>query len=221
MKKLRKLVVCLLVLSINSSVFAHSGRTDANGGHWDRKTGTYHYHNGGSKSSSSTNKTSSYTTSSSSSKSTTSSASTKNTVIYDSLNLSNISTFINGYEIPTFSRSKNGGAYLLVEDLNNYGFDTDWNGATYTLTVIKNIEKSFNPLPISYYKKFGVGYKFLNVSNSNPVTVVLKNNINDVGYKPYSYNCNGYMAISIDEIKAFTTNWTWDTSSMTMRYVLE
>ena len=25
---------------------AHSGRTDANGGHWDRKTGTYHFHTG-------------------------------------------------------------------------------------------------------------------------------------------------------------------------------
>lgn len=27
-------------------VYAHSGRTDANGGHWDRSTGTYHYHTG-------------------------------------------------------------------------------------------------------------------------------------------------------------------------------
>lgn len=29
------------------SVYAHSGRTDANGGHYDRKTGKYHYHNSG------------------------------------------------------------------------------------------------------------------------------------------------------------------------------
>ena len=27
-------------------VYAHSGRTDVNGGHWDRSTGTYHYHTG-------------------------------------------------------------------------------------------------------------------------------------------------------------------------------
>ena len=29
------------------SAYTHSGRTDANGGHYNRKTGTYHYHNGG------------------------------------------------------------------------------------------------------------------------------------------------------------------------------
>ncbi len=28
------------------TVFSHSGRTDSNGGHWDRSTGTYHYHSG-------------------------------------------------------------------------------------------------------------------------------------------------------------------------------
>lgn len=29
------------------SAYTHSGRTDANGGHYNRKTGTYHYHNSG------------------------------------------------------------------------------------------------------------------------------------------------------------------------------
>ena len=38
----------LLIISLTCifKVFAHSGRTDANGGHWDRSTGTYHYHTG-------------------------------------------------------------------------------------------------------------------------------------------------------------------------------
>lgn len=31
--------------------FSHSGRTDASGGHYNRKTGEYHYHGGGRKSS--------------------------------------------------------------------------------------------------------------------------------------------------------------------------
>lgn len=43
----------ILVFMLSITAFAHSGRTDANGGHYDRKTGTYHYHNGGSSSSSS------------------------------------------------------------------------------------------------------------------------------------------------------------------------
>lgn len=29
------------------SAYTHSGRTDANGGHYNRKTGEYHYHNSG------------------------------------------------------------------------------------------------------------------------------------------------------------------------------
>lgn len=39
----------IIVLSIFSLVFsdtlAQSGCTDRHGGHWNRKTGTYHYHN--------------------------------------------------------------------------------------------------------------------------------------------------------------------------------
>lgn len=46
------LTVCVLVAFLPFSAFAHGGRTDANGGHWDRKTGTYHYHNGGHSASS-------------------------------------------------------------------------------------------------------------------------------------------------------------------------
>ena len=44
------------------SAYTHSGRTEANGGHYNRKTGEYHYHNSG---------TSSRSTSGSSSRSTT------------------------------------------------------------------------------------------------------------------------------------------------------
>ncbi len=36
----------VLCLSICGLAFAHSGRLDANGGHWDHSTGTYHYHTG-------------------------------------------------------------------------------------------------------------------------------------------------------------------------------
>jgi len=38
------LLAFLLLLSPN--VLAHSGKTDANGGHYDRSTGEYHYHHG-------------------------------------------------------------------------------------------------------------------------------------------------------------------------------
>ena len=43
----------LFSISAPLSVSAHPGRLDANGGHWNRSTGTYHYHNRSGSSSSS------------------------------------------------------------------------------------------------------------------------------------------------------------------------
>jgi Na+/melibiose symporter-like transporter len=48
MKKYLKLVVVLPLLLISIIAFAHPGRTDANGGHYNHSTGEYHYHNGNS-----------------------------------------------------------------------------------------------------------------------------------------------------------------------------
>lgn len=50
-KKCKKLCAISLFLSVllllfPASVFAHAGRTDANGGHFNSKTGDYHYHHG-------------------------------------------------------------------------------------------------------------------------------------------------------------------------------
>lgn len=44
MKKAFAVIFCLMLIITNAS--AHAGRTDANGGHWDRSTGEYHYHHG-------------------------------------------------------------------------------------------------------------------------------------------------------------------------------
>lgn len=40
-------LMLLLGILVATENFAHSGRTDSYGGHWDYSTGTYHYHNGG------------------------------------------------------------------------------------------------------------------------------------------------------------------------------
>ena len=44
------IIICLLIFSTNC-IFAHSGRTDSNGGHRDNQNksglGSYHYHCGG------------------------------------------------------------------------------------------------------------------------------------------------------------------------------
>ena len=47
--KLKKIIL-ILVLLISATVLGHSGRTDSNGGHKDKKNksglGPYHYHHG-------------------------------------------------------------------------------------------------------------------------------------------------------------------------------
>lgn len=46
MKKAIVLIAALLFAVLSVTCFAHSGRTDANGGHWDNSAGEYHYHHG-------------------------------------------------------------------------------------------------------------------------------------------------------------------------------
>ena len=40
-------LLSLLTIILSANLSAHSGRTDSNGGHYDRSTGLYHYHNRG------------------------------------------------------------------------------------------------------------------------------------------------------------------------------
>lgn len=49
MKKLSFLLLAfILSLSLAVVAFAHSGRTDSSGGHYNHSTGEYHYHHGNS-----------------------------------------------------------------------------------------------------------------------------------------------------------------------------
>ena len=45
-----KILLIVIMLGLTSHFdLAHPGRTDANGGHYNRKTGEYHYHSGPKK----------------------------------------------------------------------------------------------------------------------------------------------------------------------------
>ena len=46
MKKAFVLIVFFIVLISSVCVYAHKGRTDKYGGHYNRSSGTYHYHSG-------------------------------------------------------------------------------------------------------------------------------------------------------------------------------
>ena len=40
------LLIIFLIFNLTITAFAHSGRTDSSGGHYDSSTGSYHYHHG-------------------------------------------------------------------------------------------------------------------------------------------------------------------------------
>lgn len=42
----RILIIFLCIISFSSAIYAHKGRTDSYGGHYNRSEGTYHYHSG-------------------------------------------------------------------------------------------------------------------------------------------------------------------------------
>lgn len=73
------LLIALSIISIGINAYAHSGRTDSNGGHKDNKNksglGSYHYHCGGHPAHLHTNGVCPYSSNSSSSKNSTSSSS--------------------------------------------------------------------------------------------------------------------------------------------------
>ena len=48
MRKLCSFIFCIfLIISVSTLCYAHPGRTDKNGGHYNHSTGEYHYHNDG------------------------------------------------------------------------------------------------------------------------------------------------------------------------------
>ena len=46
MKHISVLLITILLLLLTVPAYAHPGKTDANGGHYNRSTGEYHYHHG-------------------------------------------------------------------------------------------------------------------------------------------------------------------------------
>jgi hypothetical protein len=43
----KSLLSIIFIFMLSYFSFGHSGRTDSSGGHYNRKTGEYHYHNSG------------------------------------------------------------------------------------------------------------------------------------------------------------------------------
>ena len=120
---------------------------------------------------------------------------------YDSIYFTDMKTFINGYEMPTFARIANPScAVIVAEDLRNYGFDITWDNETKTLFAKYNPEKEITPMALDYYKDKD-GKKAFSIYTKESVKVVIDDG-NAHYFLTNVYNLNGYIAISIDEFKA-------------------
>ena len=227
MKKLLKsitLVLTIITLSVSTTSFAHSGRTDGSGGHKDNKNksglGYYHYHCGGNPPHLHTNGIcpySSYSVSSTASSNGYTSATTYTPAPNPTINLSNIRTFINGCEIPTFEYS--GTIGIIAEDLVAYGFDVTWNGSSRSLKIVNNPDKTITPIPMDYYRSIGIGNKFCEATTSNISVFLNPQGTYTTYYPSKKYNANGYTFISVDDLSNYG-EFIWNGNAMTIDIIL-
>ncbi len=125
MKKAKLLAVITVLAMLNSTlVYGHSGRTDANGGHYNRSTGEYHYHNGGGSSSTSTSSSSTSTT-------------TKITTPAPTPKKINVS--VNGEQIifdtPPYADNNGRTMVPIAKVAEIFEATTSWDDSTSTVTI--------------------------------------------------------------------------------------
>lgn len=209
MKKVVSLFIVLgIICTMQILSFAHSGRTDSNGGHYNRKTGVYHYHNGGNSSSSKLTKSSSSSISIDNAYSVPYAYTYK--PIVPKIVATSVRTFINSFEIPTFEYSGYDRKIVVIaEDLQNYGFDVSWNPTLRTLKISKNSLKEFNAIPMDYYRKLKVGDKLYSINEFSINKVSILTPSNQIGNYTTSYDLNGYMAINVDDLSIYG-NFSWN-----------
>lgn len=108
-----------------------------------------------------------------------------------------IRTFIDGAEVPTFTHGTTGKTVILAEDLGNYGFDVCYDHNAKALTVSKNKNKTPTPIPMDYYrnKNGEAAYKII----ENTVSVTITDS--EQSFSPSAlYNVNGYIGFDALEL---------------------
>lgn len=116
---------------------------------------------------------------------------------YDSIYYTDMRTFINGTELPTFVY--NGitpHAVIIAEDLASCGFDTFYNAEDKTLTVHYNSDKPINPIAVDSYKNRSGEKAFSTV----PTGARIIFDLGGKSFEPHDIYCvDGYICLSVDE----------------------
>ncbi len=131
---------------------------------------------------------------------------------YNTIYFTNLRTFINGHEMPTFMYD--GGspkALIIAEDLKDYGFDVVYDQQSNMLTLTYNKDKPFSPIPMDYYRNKN-GVKAFTLGDKGTIKVILNDGRESFELKD-TYSINGYMCVSIDEFQGIY-DYFWDCEEM-------
>ncbi len=126
---------------------------------------------------------------------------------YDRMYYSDMHTYIDGAEIPTYRYSgTQSQAYITAQDLANYGFDVEYDGVNNILYVRKNPSKAVSPLNAAEYSsKNGQCAYWINHNSSIRVIVSDK----DRSYEMKAVYDVGYTCISATELSSIFA-YRWD-----------
>lgn len=211
MKKISRFLSIILTICLiaTGSVFAHSGRTDKNGGHRDNKNvsglGSYHYHCGGFPAHLHPNGVCPYTSkaSNSSNNSTVSSYQAPQNKDYKT-SVSDIKAYINDIFIPSLNYKNY--TFIVAENLNDYGFDVEWNGEDKTLKIARNSDKEITAKNTSNFNK-----EYTIETTENKTLLYNKDKGNYEAIE--SYSIGGQTIIKLEDLGG-TVDWNADTRTI-------
>lgn len=127
---------------------------------------------------------------------------------YDSIYYTDLRTFVNGSEMPTFMyNGSEPHAVIIAEDLKDYGFDVSYDESTAVLSIKYAPDKQVTPMPPESYSG-NSGEKAFKVTSGSGVTVVLNDGLTEHKLTDV-YNIGGYMCVSVDEFSGIY-DFSWN-----------
>ena len=129
---------------------------------------------------------------------------------YNSIYFTDMKTFINGYEVPSFLYNGTDPHVVIVaEDLEHFGFDVSWNNDERVLYIKYNKNKIASPIALDYYKNKN-GQKAFDIAATNDISVIVDDGVQQHRLKD-TYAIDGYMCISVDEFEnIYDFSWNND-----------
>ncbi len=135
-----------------------------------------------------------------------------------SIYTTDIKTYINGNEIPTFASKKEGGeAVIIAEDLHAYGYDAYYEEAEKTLYIVHNPLKPHSTIAMDYYHGLLKGQQFMRYYLPRSVKVVLRKDNKEIMVTD-ALMLDGYMAIPAKTLKDLSSQYTEDGNTINISY---